>query len=109
MILSNLAIPNDLDEKHRDLILELRRTIEELEQELAKVTDENARLSDHNDALKKVGDGLPIWKQTWLTLVASAGGSLGVALAVSGVPGYTAGFIAGVLHDTFSPADSCLL
>ena len=82
MILSNLAIPNDLDETHRDLILELRRTIEELEQELANVTDENARLSDHNDALKLVRDGLPTWKQTWLTFVASAGGSLGVASVI---------------------------
>ena len=112
-ILGNLNIPNDWDENYRDLFTEFRRTVEELEQALAKVENENVRLSEEIEAFGKVKDGRPVWRETWLTFVASAGGGLGAGLAVTGIPGFaagsTAGFIAGVLHDTFSPADSCLI
>ncbi len=68
-------------------------------------SEENTSVGD------RIDKALPIWKQTWLTFVASAGGALvGTAAGSAGsfAAGYTAGFIAGVLHDSFSPGDSCI-
>lgn len=111
-VLQNLAIPNDLTEEHRDLFSKLLRTVEELRQSLTDLEEENRLLSEENtDVGDRIDQALPIWKQSWLTFVASAGGALvGTAAGSAGsfTAGYTAGFIAGVLHDTFSPGVSCI-
>ncbi len=109
-ILETLATPNEPDftEEHRELIRELQRIVSELNAELGKVADQDRRLSDEPEVLRKVQEAMPVWRITWQTFIGSAAGSLaghGTAFAA----GYTAGFIAGVLHDTFSPAESCLL
>lgn len=112
LVLQNLAIPNDLTEEHRDLFSELLRTVEELRQSLDNLEEEDRLLSEENTGVgDRIDQALPIWKQTWLTFVASAGGALvGTAAGSAGsfTAGYTAGFIAGVLHDTFSPGVSCI-
>lgn len=111
-VLQNLAIPNDLTEKHRDLFSELLRTVAELRQSLTDLEEEDRLLSEENTGVgDRIDKALPIWKQTWLTFVASAGGVLvGTAAGSTGsiTAAYTAGFIAGVLHDTFSPGVSCI-
>ncbi len=103
---------NDLTEEHRDLFSELVRTVEELRQSLANLEEEDRLLSEENTGVgDRIDKALPIWKQTWLTFVASAGGVwVGTAAGSTGsiAAAYTAGFFAGVLHDTFSPGVSCI-
>jgi hypothetical protein len=112
VVLQGLSIPNGLDEEHRNLLLDLIRTVADLERELAKVKDQNKVLSEEIEALKTVKVGLPVWRATWTTFIAAAaGGAAGTvgASAASYAAGYTAGFIAGVLHDIFSPDSLCIM
>ncbi len=107
-VLQHLSIPNDLTEENRDLFSEMRRTVEELRRSLADLEEKDRLLSEENTGVgDKIDQALPIWKLTWLTFVASAGGGA-AGSAGSFTAGYTAGFIAGVLHDTFSPGVSCI-
>lgn len=113
-ILETLAIPNEPDftEEHRELVRELQRVVSELNAELGKVVDQDKRLSEEPEVLKKVQEAMPVWRITWQTFVAGVAGGvvgLGTGYSTAFAAGYTAGFIAGVLHDTFSPAESCLL
>ena len=109
-ILEILPTPNDpnFTEEHRDLLRELQRIVNELNAELGKVEDQERRLSEEPEVLKKVEEGLPVWRQTWLTFIGAAAGSLaGQGAAFS--TGFAAGFIAGVLHDSFSSSADCLI
>ena len=109
-ILEVLPIPNDpnFTAEHHDLLRTLQRIVNELNIELGKVEDQNRRLTEEPEVLRMVEESLPVWRQTWLTFIGSAAGSLagqGSAFAT----GYTVGFIAGVLHDSFSPSADCLI
>ena len=111
-VLQDLPTPNDLTDEQLDLFKEMRRTVEELRQSLANLEEKDRLLSEENkDVGDKVAQALPIWNQTWLTFVAGAGSALvGTVAGYTGslAAAYTAGFIAGVLHDTFSPGVSCI-
>ncbi len=100
-VLIGLSIPNDLSEAHRDLFLELLRTIEDLHQSLADLKDENRRLSDESEELrKKLDAALPLWKQAWETFVLKAAEGAGTSVGKSAV--FTAGFIAGMTYSAFA-------
>ena len=96
-VLSGLAIPSDLSEAHRDLFLELLRTIEDLQQSLARLNDETRALFDENEELrKKIDDALPLWKRAWETFVLK-----GAETAGQGVV-FIAGFVAGAAYREFA-------
>ncbi len=96
-VLIGLSIPNDLSEAHRDLFLELLRTIEDLHQSLADLKDENRRLSDESEELrKKLDDALPLLKRAWETFVLK-----GAETAGQGVV-FIAGFVAGATYREFA-------
>lgn len=92
-VLIGLSIPNDLSEAHRDLFLELLRTIEDLQQSLADPKDENRRLSDEPEELReKIDDALPLWKRAWETFVLKGAETAGQGAV------FTAGFVAGMIY-----------
>ena len=100
-VLIGLSIPNDLSEAHRDLFLELLRSIEDLQQSLADLRDENRPLSDEPEEFrKKLDDALPLWKEAWETFVLKAAAGAGTS-AGKGVV-FTAGFIAGMTYSSFT-------
>ncbi len=100
-VLIGLSIPNDLSEAHRDLFLELLRSIEDLRQSLADLRDENRPLSDEPEEFrKKLDDALPLWKEAWETFVLKAAAGAGTS-AGKGVV-FTAGFIAGMTYSAFA-------
>ncbi|MCF3628303.1 pentapeptide repeat-containing protein [Thalassospiraceae bacterium LMO-SO8] len=107
-ILKDLSIPNQFNEEQRSLFLSLRESVLDLEKKLEELSDDNKKVRDHNAVSEQVVASLPIWKQAFLTFVSALSGAA-AAEGVSFVAGYSAGFVAGFLHDTFSPeAASCL-
>ena len=100
-VLMGLSIPNDLSEAHRDLFLELLRTVEDLQQSLAGLNDETRRLSDEPEELrKKLDDALPLWKRAWETFVLKGATAAGTTAGKGAV--FTAGFIAGMTYSAFA-------
>ncbi len=100
-VLIGLSIPNDLSEAHRDLFLELLRTIEDLQQSLADPKDENRRLSDEPEEFReKIDDALPLWKRAWETFVLKGAEGAGTSVGKGAV--FTAGFIAGMTYSAFA-------
>ncbi len=100
-VLIGLSIPNDLSEAHRNLFLELLRTVEDLQRSLADLKDENRRLSDESEELrKKLDDALPLWKEAWETFVLKAAAGAGTSVGNGAV--FTAGFIAGMTYSAFA-------
>ncbi len=96
-VLIGLSIPNDLSQEHRDLFLELLRTVEDLQQSLAGLRDEDRRLSDESEELcEKIDDALPLWKRAWETFVLK-----GAETAGQGVV-FIAGFVAGATYREFA-------
>lgn len=95
--LIGLSIPNDLSEAHRELFLELLRSIKDLQKSLADFKDENRRLSDEPEEFrKKLVDAIPLWKRAWETFVLK-----GAEVAGGGAV-FTAGFIAGATYSAFT-------
>ncbi len=100
-VLIGLSIPNDLSEAHRDLFLELLRSIEDLRQSLADLRDENRPLSDEPEEFRmKLDDALPLWKEAWETFVLKAAEGAGTSVGKGAV--FTAGFIAGMTYNAFA-------
>ena len=100
-VLSGLSIPNDLSEAHRDLFLELLRTVEDLQQSLADLSDDNRRPFDESVELrKKLDAALPLWKQAWEAFVLKAAEGAGTSVGKGAV--FTAGFIAGATYSAFA-------
>jgi hypothetical protein len=96
-VLGGLTIPNDLSEAHRDLFLELLRTVGDLQQTLAALNDETRLLSDENEELrKKIDDALPLWKRAWETFVLKGAETAGKGAV------FTAGFIAGMTYSALA-------
>ena len=96
-VLIGLSIPNDLTEEHRELFLELLRSIESLQQSFADFKDENQRLSDESEELrKKLDDALPLWKRAWETFVLKGAETAGQGAV------FTAGFIAGATYSALT-------
>ena len=89
-VLSDLPIPNDLSEAHRELFRELRRSIEDLQQIIAGLRDESRRLSDESEELRqKLDAALPLWKRAWETFVlegaeVAGGGAVFIAGCIAG-------------------------
>ncbi len=108
LVLGGLSPPNDWDQAQRDLFDELIRTVKALEAELAKAKDQHKLLAEDVEALKKIKEARPFLREVFLTFTAGAGAVL-VASSGSYWAGYTAGFMAGYLHDTFSPDSLCLM
>ena len=101
VVLQGLSIPNDLNEAHRDLFLELLRTVEDLQQSLAGLNDETQRLSDEPEEFrKKLDDALPLWKRAWETFVLKSAEGAGTSVGKGAV--FTAGFIAGMIYCAFA-------
>ena len=109
LLLNGLATPNEpgLTTEHHDLIDELKRSVRALEQEFADVKGKNEHASDEVEIrqtvqiLKIIRVGLPVWRQTWLTFIGPTAEPVATL--------YMAGFIAGVLHDSFSPSADRLI
>ena len=102
-VLIGLSIPNDLSEAHRDLFLELLRTVADLQQRLAGLRDDNRRLSDESEELReKLDDALPLWKRAWETFVLKSAEGAGTSVGKGAV--FTAGFIAGMTYSAFAAA-----
>ena len=102
--LQSLATPNDLKEEHRDLFLDLVRTVAELQQKLAAIEEENRRLADENEDLcNSIDQALPLWKRAFEEFVLKLAGDLGTLAA--GGTAFVAGFIAGMLYNTLSPGE----
>lgn len=102
-VLKGLSIPNDINEEHRDLIVKLLNTVAELEQKLAAIQDEKQLLSDENEELRnRINQALPLWKRAWEEFVLKGAGGIGASAGKAAV--FVAGFIAGTLYNSFSPA-----
>ena len=100
-VLIGLSIPNDLSEAHRDLFLELLRTVEDLQQSLAGLRDETRPLFDENEEFrKKLAAALPLWKRAWETFVLKSAEGAGTSVGKGAV--FTAGFIAGMISSAFA-------
>jgi hypothetical protein len=101
VVLQGLSIPNDLSEDHRDLFVELQRSIANLQQSLAELSDENRRLSEENEVLRnKIAEGLPLWKRACEEFVLKAAAGAGTTAGKGAV--FTAGFIAGMTYSAFA-------
>lgn len=102
--LQSLSIPNDLDEEHRDLFVELVGTVVALHQKLAVIEEEGWRLADENETLgNSIDQALPLWKKAFEEFVVTYAGGMGTQAARG--TAFAAGFIAGMLYNTLSPGD----
>ena len=100
-------LPNDLSAEHRDLIEQLLSTVEELAKSLAQCKEANRHLSEELAASEKVTQALPLWKRAWETFVLKAAGTAGSAVGSGGA--FIAGYVAGSLHNSFSPEGSAIV
>jgi len=109
--LQEFSLPNDLTEEHRELFESLQDTVKELQEQLADLEDDDRLLSEENEKLRaKIKSSLPTWQDAWRAFVLGGSGAVGVAVVTAGVSksAFAAGFIAGVLHDTFSSGEMCI-
>ena len=97
--------PNEWNNaEEAQLFDELVETISELAEKL-----ESARglVPENQEIVEHIETAVPILRQSWTTFVGSFAGA--AAGQVSSLwAAYTAGFIAGVLHDTFSDGPPCM-